>query len=297
MPTSSHEKDSPVFALGDARLEILEEANIDFAQISLTAPGSEFFPEKEGKEIAVESNDILAREITLNPDRIGAWMSLVPEDPEWSIKEIDRAKGMGLYGWMGVSNINGKYLDDPQYWTILEKIEAEGMPIYIHPNFSPIQSIREFGFCLSGPSLGFTVDVSICLMRMIYRGIFDRFPKLKIVLGHDGEAFPFLKNRIDTAYRQKRDTPNVKLCSGRPQHCPSYYLENNVWITTSGNYLPEALRCCVDVMPKGRVIMSTDFPHENIGEMVSFIADSDFLSCEQKQALLYENARALGFGK
>lgn len=281
--------------LGEERLEILDKAGVDFAQISLTTPGTEFFPVKEGKEIAEESNDILAKEISLYPDRFGAWMSLVPEDPEWSLKEIDRCLKMGLFGWMCLSNFNGKYLDDPKYWPLLEKTEAVGMPIYIHPFFSPFPDY-EFGYCMAGPSFGFMADASTCVMRMIYRGVFDRFPKLKIVLGHDGEAFPFLKNRIDTAYRQGSDTPDKKI-GPRPQHCPSYYLERNVWITTSGNYLPAALRCCVDVMQKDRVMMSTDFPYEDIGGMVSLIADSDFLSREQKQALLYANARALGFGK
>lgn len=283
------------FKLGKDRLAVLDAAGIDFAQISLTTPGTEFFPVELGKRIATESNDILAQQVSEYPDRLGGWISLVPDDPEWSIREIERCAKMGLFGWMCLSNFNGNYLDDPKYWPILEKIEDAGMPIYIHPFFSQLPNY-EFGYCMSGPSFGFMVDASTCVMRMIYRGVFDRLPQLKVVLGHDGEAFPFLKNRIDTAYRQQSDTPNPKVSQG-PKHCPSYYLENNVWITTSGNYLPAALRCCVDVMAKGRIMMSTDFPYENAGEMVSLVAESDFLSNEQKQALLYDNARALGFGK
>lgn len=283
--------------LGEERIAVLDKEGIDFAQLSLTTPGTEFFPVKEGKEIAVESNDLLGQAISEHPDRFGAWMSLVPDDPEWSLKEMDRCLGMGLYGWMSLSNFNGHYLDEPKYWPLLEKAEATGMPIYIHPFFPPNPSLLEFGYCISGPTFGFMVDASTCFLRMVYRGVFDRFPGLKIVLGHDGEAFPFLKNRIDTAYRQGSDRPNRRITGERPQHCPSYYLDRNVWITTSGNYLPEALRCCVGVMPKDRVMMSTDFPYEDAGGMIDLVAGSEFLTREQRQAMLYDNARALGFGK
>jgi len=288
------EMEKVVLDLDEGRIANLNAAGVDYAHISLTTPGAEFFEGDVAKEVATNANDILAAEIKRHPDRFGGWISLAPDDPEWSVKEIDRAAKMGLFGWSCLSNMRGKYVDDPKYWPIFEKLEAMGMPIYLHPNFSVIKEIAEFGYALNGPSLGFMVDTHICLMRMICRGVFDKFPKLKVILGHDGEAFPFLMNRVDTAWRQGFHT--VPEGMGGYSHEPSYYFKNNIYATTSGNFLPEALRCSLDAFAKGHVMMATDYPYEDFPGSVSLVADSPILSDEEKKATLAENAMALGFG-
>ncbi|MDO4987702.1 MAG: amidohydrolase family protein [Synergistes sp.] len=285
-----------IYDLGEERIKEMDSAGVDFAHISLTSdPGAEFLPVETSKHVAAVANDVLAEAVARHPNRFGGWIELAPEDPLWCIKEIDRAVAMGLYGWATISNFKGERLDSPKYWPILEKIEDTGMPIYLHPTFSVDPSLTEFGFCTKGPSIGFMLDVSITFMRMILRGVFDRFPKLKIILGHDGEAFPFLKNRMDTAHRQKHGRPNPAVAKGSI-HEPSYYLEQNVWITTSGNYLYEALRCCIDVMAPDRVLFSSDYPYEELAHGVNFIADNDKVTDAEKRVLLWDNAAALGFG-
>ncbi len=280
--------------LDEGRIKNMDAAGVDYAHLSLTTPGSEYFEGETAKLIATDANDRLAAAIQKYPDRFGGWISLAPDDPEWSVKEIDRAAKMGLFGWSCLSNMRGKYIDDPKYWPIFEKLEAMDMPMYLHPNFSNIKEITEFGYALNGPALGFMVDAHICLMRMICRGVFDRFPKLKVILGHDGEAFPFLMNRVDTAWRQ--GVHSVPPGMGGYQHEPSYYFKNNIYATTSGNFLPEALRCSLDVFTKGHVMMSTDYPYEDFPGSVTLVSDSPILSDEEKKATLAENAMALGFG-
>lgn len=272
----------------------MDKAGIDYAHVSLATPGPEAFPLQTGKKLAAEYNDAAARLIKEHPDRFGAYMSLYPQDPDWSVREIDRAAKMGLFGWSCLSNMGGKRIDDPKYLPIFRRLEELDMPVYLHPTFTQWDEFREFSYCINGPALGFEVDVRLTFMRMLYRGLFDRFPKLKIILGHDGEGFSFCIDRIDTAYRQGYA---YSMPGGEPiRHEPSYYVKHNVWMTTSGNFLPEALRCTLDVMPKDRVMAATDFPYEDYVKSIDLIAENPGLSEEEKIACLSGNAKKLGFG-
>lgn len=281
--------------LGAGRIAAMDAAGVDFAQLSLSTPGAEAYGPMMGKQIAREANDSIAKAIAQYPDRIGGWMTLYPEDVEWSLQEIDRCANMGLYGWACLSNMQGKRLDDPKYWPIFKKLEALGMPVYLHPEFSKDEAIAEFGYCINGPTLGFTVDALTTFMRMMCRGLFDECPNLKIIMGHDGEGLPFFKDRINTAYRQGLDKVQSVICEYK--HEPSYYVDHNLWITTSGNFSTEALRCCLDAMPEGHVMMSTDYPYEDFAGSVSFVRDNLKLTDAERKATLGKNAMTLGFGK
>lgn len=285
-----------VFDIDAQRLSEMDRCGIDFAQISLTEPGSETFEPETGKKIATAYNDIMIDAINKYPDRIGAYMSLVPDDVEWSLREIDRCVEGGMFGWSTFSNVNGKYLDDPKYFPILEKLASYKMPVYLHPNRSPEKGYIEFGYCLNGPSLGFTADTQLLFMRMIHRGIFDKLPELRVMLGHDCEGMGFFKNRMDTAWRQGLGQPAENI-GVTLKHEPSFYLDKNTWGTTSGNYSQIALRATIDSMGKEKIMLGTDFNYEDIKGMVDFIGDNKDLSQEEKECILYKNAEAMGFGK
>lgn len=281
--------------LGALRLGVMDESGIDFAQISLTTPGAEYFEPEIGKKIAGTYNTMLMAAIAEHPDRFGAYMALCPEDVEWSLAEIDRCAEGGMFGLSILSNFNGKYLDEPKYFPILEKLAAYKMPVYLHPNFCTWKEFKEFGYCLNGPSLGFTADTQLAYMRLIHRGVFDKLPDLKVILGHDCEGMGFFKNRMDTAWRQGYGQPNSGI-GVTLQHEPSFYLDKNTWGTTSGNYSQIALRATVDAMGKEKVMLATDAFYEDIKGMVDFIGDNKELSQEEKECLLFKNAEALGFG-
>ena len=286
--------DEVLLELSEGRLARMDKAGVDFAQISLTSPGAEFFDGETARNIASNSNDVLAAAIKEHPDRFGGYITLAVKDPEWSIDEIDRAVELGLWGWFTQSNFNGSYLDERKYWPILEKCEKMNMPIYIHPT-GPIMEKHEFGVCLEGPSLGFTVDTARCFMRMIHRGVFDAFPKLKIILGHMAEGFGFFKDRVNSAYRQDYGQPAPEV--GHYDHEPSYYIEQNLWCTTSGNYLPEALYCTKNTLGIDRLTLGSDYAMEDFNLCVPFVTEDPKLTDEEKEAICFKNAQALGFGK
>jgi len=185
--------------LDEMLIGAMDSAGVDFAQISFTTPGSEYFKVETGRELATDSNDRAAEAMRKYPDRIGAYMSLVPDDPEWSLKEIDRCLAMGMWGWCTMSNYGGRNrLDDPKYLPIIERCNELKMPIFLHPFFPANSETDEVGYCLSGPSYGFTADTQLTFLRMIYRGIFDKYPDLKIILGHNAEGLGIYIDRIDS---------------------------------------------------------------------------------------------------
>jgi len=280
--------------LDAGRIAAMDAAGVDYAHLSLTTPGAEAYGPMMGKQIAREANDSIAKAIAKYPDRIGGWMTLYPEDVEWSLQEIDRCKDMGLYGWACLSNMQGKRLDDPKYWPIFKKLEELGMPVYMQSIASNDEDIAEFGYSINGPTLGFNIDALTTFMRMMCRGLFDEYPNLKIILGNDGEGLPFYKDRINTAWRQGLDKVQSVICEYK--HEPSYYIDHNLWVATSGNFSQGALRCCLDAMPEGHVLMSTDYPYEDFEGSVSFIRDNNKLTDAEKKAMLGENAKALGLG-
>ena len=277
------------------RLSEMDKAGIDFAQISLTTPGAEYFEPEIGKKIATIYNDSLMAAIERHPDRLGAYMSLYPDDVEWSLKEIDRCVKGHMFGWSVLSNFNGKYIDAPKYFPILEKLASYKMPVYLHPNFCTWNEFNEFGYCLNGPSLGFTADTQLAYMRLIHRGVFDKLPDLKVMMGHNCEGMGFFKDRMNTAWRQGGGQPASNI-GVTLEHEPSYYLDRNTWGTTSGNYSQIALRSTIDSMGIEKIMLGTDFLYEDAKAMVDFIGDNKDLSSEEKKAILSGNAEKSGFG-
>jgi uncharacterized protein len=156
-----------------------------------------------------------------------------------------------------------------------------------------IPELRSFGMVLGGPSFGFGTEVMYAFLRMIVRGVFDQFPNLKIIMGHYGEALPFLVDRVDRAYMQGHATPNPEVGPGSKEWA-SHYLKKNLWVTTSGNYLPAAFVCSRDGLGMDKLLLGTDFPYEDAGDCMKFLASLS-LSGEEEAALYEGNARALGF--
>jgi predicted TIM-barrel fold metal-dependent hydrolase len=280
--------------LDEGRIALMDAAGVDFAVLSLAAPGCEQLELATAKRVAQEANDTLGAAIKRHPDRFGGFAALVPKDPEWSAAELERCvKELGFTGWNTHSNFGDSFLDEKQYWPLLAKVEELGVPIYLHPTVPMIKDLREFGMVLAGPTFGFGVEVAYVFLRMIVRGVFDEYPNLKIIMGHYGEALPFLVDRVDRAYMQKHNKPNPQIGPGSKEWA-SYYLKRNLWVTTSGNFLPAAFMCTRDGLGMDKILLGTDFPYEHMEPSLEFLASLPL--SEEEKAMLYEtNAKGLGF--
>ncbi len=277
--------------VGEERLKDMDKAGVDVQVLSLTSPGVEQFDPSMGTELAAGINDELYSIVQNYPTRFEGYAALAPKNPEGAVKELERSvKELGFKGWKTHSNYGGTYLDDKEYWPILEKAEELDVPIYLHPAVPAIPPLRKYGFALAGAPFGFGIETAICMMRLIYSGIFDKCPRLKIVLGHLGEGLPFVLQRIDFAYVRPWFEP-----AARPnlKKKPSEYLKENVFVTTSGNYLQPAFMCTYETLGIDRILLSTDYPYEDSDECLQFL-ESLPINDEDKNKMYSLNAGQLG---
>lgn len=277
--------------LGENRIKEMDAAGVDAQVISLSEPSVELFEPKTGTTLAKSTNDVLAEAIKNYPDRYMGFAALAPQDPNEAVKELERAvKELDFKGWLTHSNFGDTYLDHQKYWPILEQAEALNVPIYIHPSFPAITQLHDYGFALAGAPFGFQFETAMCLMRMILNGIFDRHPRLQIILGHFGEALPFLMERIDFPFVKPwfdpADRPNL-------ERKPSEVLRENMFVTTSGRYYEPAFRCTVEALGIEHVLFGTDHPYETMADGVQFIEGLP-LPQEEKAKIHYLNARRIG---
>jgi predicted TIM-barrel fold metal-dependent hydrolase len=286
--------------MGEKRIQAMDAAGLDVQVLSFSSPGiDEFEPDYAGSAaLAVELNDLLFETVQRYPDRFMGFAAISPYDVNRSVKELERAiSQLGFVGWLAHSNFGeGLYLDDKKYWPLLEAAEALKIPIYLHPATPLMREFGKFGFALAGPPLGFQFDAALCLVRMIYAGVFDQFPKLTIILGHMGETLPFLlPERIDWAYAN----PNISKLPGfikeRPaiKRTPSQVLLENMYVTTSGRFSKPLLEYVLKIMGEDRVMLATDYPYENLGQSMDFIRGCG-LSDNIFQKICWGNAGNLG---
>ncbi len=276
--------------LGERRLADMDAAGIDRQVISLTAPGPQIFDTDRAVAMATLANDQLADACRRHPDRFTGLTAVAPQDPAGAAKEIER--GAGNLGFKGViinSHTRGEYLDDPKFWPIFEAAEALGTPVYLHPN-SPSRGLIEplLDAGLDGAIFGFAVETGMHLLRLIVAGVFDRFPRLKLVVGHLGEALPFWLSRLD--YMHEASVRSQRYARMRPLEArPSDYMRRNVWVTTSGMAWAPAILFSRDVLGADRVLYAMDYPYQYVAAEVTAHDDLP-LTPDEKKALFQTNA-------
>ena len=157
--------------------------------------------------------------------------------------------------------VGGKFLDHADFAPVLTKAEALGVPIYIHPNWASPAATQLYydglgnewvSKVLSGPGYGWHQEVALQCLRMIASGVFDRHPKLQIIVGHMGEGLPFFYWRFGDDLA--RITADVL------QKPVQQYFHDHFWMTTSAFFRDELLRLVLSVMGEDRVLFAVDYP-------------------------------------
>ena len=277
----------PLLDLEDERLRIMDENGVDMHLLSLTAPGVQMFDADTACDLASLANDRLAEVIARHPDRFAGLASFAPQAPRRAAMEMDRVvKQYNMNGFVVNSHTNNEYFDNPQFWPILEAAEALDRCIYIHPR-APSDGLagpmREYG--MDSALWAYGVEVSTHAVRMILGGVFDRFPKLKICIGHMGEAVHFWLWRIDfMSLRAQAQGRAPKL-----QRKPSEYFRDNFVITTSGQESHLALDFSIKALGADNVLWAIDYPYQPTTPAVEFM-DSAPVSDTDKEKIYHGNA-------
>ena len=285
-----------LFDIGAKRIARMDELGIDKQLLLLTAPGVQVLPPETGTRLAALSNDRLSAVCANHPDRFAGLTAFAPQDVKGAVAEI--ARGMtklGLKGAVVNSNTLGHYLDEPQFLPILEALEAHDAALYIHPTVPAAYWNQPYAWRGMGGALaGFTHEVWNHLMGIILSGAFDRFPKLRIVIGHMGEAMPLLLYRFDWWQSNADGIPGLR--GGQPavklRHKISHYFKTNIWITTSGVGWEPAVKFCMDVLGPDRVLYAMDYPYQQSADELAGY-DSFDLPPEQMKMLMQTNAETV----
>ena len=276
--------------VGEQRIRDMDSTGIARQILSLTSPGVQIFDRETGTALAISFNDQLAEAIRKHPDRYSGLAAVAPQNPAAAAKELERGvQKLGLKGAIINSNTHGEFLDDPKFWEIFAAAESLNVPIYIHPATAPKRMIAPYLEAgLQGAIFGFAMETSLHVLRIIMAGVFDRFPKLTIVVGHLGEGLPFWLFRIDFFQKAyKRDSR----FSDRPtlQRSVSEYMRENIYVTTSGMAWQPAILFCQSVLGVDRVLYAMDYPYQFVAQEVQAIDDLP-LGDVDKQRLFQDNA-------
>jgi 5-carboxyvanillate decarboxylase len=278
--------------LGAERIADMDESGIAKQLVFLTAPGVQVFDPATASSLARDTNDQLVSAVQANPARYAGLAAIAPHDPKNAVKELARAVKAGLKGAVINSHTQGEYLDEPKYWEIFEAAQALDVPIYLHPQTPPASMIQPFlARGLDGAVYGFAVETGLHLLRILVAGVFDRFPRLKMVLGHLGEGLPFWLFRLDFMHRSM--VISERYPGAKPlERKPSDYLRRNVWVTTSGMQWAPAILFCQQVLGVERVLYAMDYPYQFVPEEVK-VTDELPVSEAVRSALYRKNAERL----
>jgi 5-carboxyvanillate decarboxylase len=273
--------------LGDQRLKHMDERGIDMQIVALTSPGVQVLPKDQATSFAAYANDILAEGCRKHPTRFAGLAAVAPQDARAAAKELERGvRKLGLKGAIINSHTFGEYLDDEKFFPLLEAAEALDVPIYLHPQV-PWKTMSEpfLDVGLDGAIYGFGVETGLHLLRLITTGVFDRFPKLTVVVGHLGEALPFWMYRLDYMHRAgvvSQRYERMKPLQGKV----SDYLRRNVYVTTSGFAWGPAIQFCQQVMGVDRVLYAMDYPYQH--DLAEVDATDDLDIPDEVKAMLFQ---------
>lgn len=276
--------------LDQIRLQHMDETGIDRQIIALTSPGVQIMDADTAVSFAKVANDELAAAVRRHPTRFSGMVAVAPQNPREAAKEIERGIGqLGLTGVIINSHTHGEYLSDPKFWEIFEAAEANDTPIYLHPNTPPRNMIQPFLECgLDGAIYGFGVETGLHALRIITAGVFDRFPKLQMIIGHMGEALPFWSYRLDYMHQATVKSDRYETVRALKKK-PSDYLRENFYITNSGMAWEPAIRFTQETLGVDRVLYAMDYPYQYSADEVLSL-DGMKMSAENKKRFFQTNA-------
>ena len=268
---------------GDTRLKAMDSGGIARAVLSISGPGVQVERDAAtARRRATEANDFLAGEVVKRPDRYSGFGHLPMQDARAAADELERCvRDLKFCGAMINGHTNGEYLDHASLHPFWERAEALGATVYIHPTdpVSPSPALAGVdGLRRATWEWGF--ETGSHALRLVFSGLFDRFPRAKVALGHLGETLPYLLWRFDS----RAALYGVKL--GKK---PSDYIKQNFVVTTSGMSSAEPLNCALAALGNDRVMFAADYPFEQAAEAGEFL-DKTPLADPVREGIAFKNA-------
>ena len=278
--------------VGEGRIADMDAAGIDMQVLSVAANTVDKLDSATANALARDANDRMAAAVRAHPDRFAAFATLALQEPDKAAAEFDRSvRQLGFKGAMLNGTANGQFLDHPRFTPIFEAAQALEVPIYLHPAPPPKPVMDAYysglpgplGFFLSTAGWGWHVETGMHCLRLIIGGVFDRFPNLKIIIGHMGENLPFSIARAEMVFG--RGATHLKRSIGE-YFCEHFYL------TTSGYFTTPPFLCMQQVVGIDRIMFSVDYPFSPNTLGRKFL-DNLAVSPEDMEKITHRNAEKL----
>ena len=267
------------------RLKAMDRCGIEMHVLTLTTPSVEREVPEKGVKLAELANDGFSQVVEKYPERFQAFAALPLQVPEAAAEELERAvKELGLRGGTLMTNVDGKPLDLDEFMPVYEKAVELDVPLFLHPT-SPINSKAMEDYRLV-PILGFGVDTSLAVLRLVFSGVLKKLPRLKLIASHLGGVYPYLRGRIEIGFNAY---PECKVNIDEP---PSTYLKK-IWMD-SIIYDEDVLMSTLAYSGAEKIVLGSDHPHQ-IGDMANAVGRIEGLdiSDEDKERILWKNAAEL----
>ena len=275
----------PLCDVGEARIAAMAAANIDFAVLSNVATVQGRLDAATALSLAREANDHLAAAVGAHPDHFAGFATVPLQDPQAGADEFERAvRELGMKGAMIIGQTDGCYLDDDRFSPLWERAEALDAPIYLHAADADTMPATYAGRPeLDYATWSWTAETAAHTLRIIFGGVFDRFPKAKLLLGHMGETLPYLLWRLDKRAQAFTQGAAIK---------PSEVFRRNIAITTAGTFSDEPLDCALKALGEDAVMFSVDHPFEDMKEASAWL-DAAPVSEAVREKISSGNARRM----
>ena len=292
--------------VGPDRIRLMDAAGIDLQVLSHVQPGIQILADSQAPlavEVCRQVNDWLADVVARYPARFAGFAMLPTQSPADAAAELERSVSeLGFKGALINGHTNGRYLDDPSCGVLLERAQALDVPIYIHPT-DPPQAISDVYYePFSGslvPTWGWPVETGTHLLRLMCAGVFDRYPGLKIIVGHMGELIPYCYTRLNSGLTMGNWLLGAQQRKTQPEGVPlvmkesvGFYLKRNVFITSSGVFDQPVFDCARAMLGLDHLLFSVDYPLQDNFAGMEFLEGCD-LSVEDKERFAHGTAESL----
>jgi uncharacterized protein len=285
--------------LGPSRIALMDKAGLNVSILSAHTPSVQNVMGQEGIDFAYRLNKgLVDGPMAAYPGRYKAFATLPLQSPEAAADELERTvREDGFVGALTNGHIGKKFLDHPDFEPVLARAESLGVPIYLHPGYPSDEVFQTYynttrseykkeyqDYIFSGSGLGWHQEVLTQCIRMIIYGVFDRFPKLQIIVGHMGEGLPFYYDRIVNDLGQSTEA-SLKKPLGQ-------YFQDNFWFTTSAFFQDDLLHLLLKNISVDRIMFATDYPFADMKEGTDWFRAVN-LPREDKEKIAFRNAEKL----
>jgi predicted TIM-barrel fold metal-dependent hydrolase len=277
------------------RLRSMDDNGITVQVLSVDSSGANLLSPQEGPAFATQYNDLIAERIAGFENRFTAFAHLPMTAPVAAADELERAvKEYHFRGAMIRGLTQDQFLDQPEFAPIFERAEKLDVPIYLHPGLPPkgIADIYYSGLpnhpgmaeALACYGWGWHSETALHVLRLLYSGVFDRYPKLNLIIGHMGEMLPMMMARSERAFKPGNGGANQRTLSDT--------FHQQVHITTSGFFTQPPLKIALDTFGIDNIMFSVDYPFSANEMGVEFLNAID-LPAEQVAKIAHGNADKL----